>query len=87
LGWQLDGHHLGLNFTVVGDSVEVNPAFIGAQPNEVPTGPYAGWRILGEEEDKALALVGSLTKGQRASAILGDTVPDEILPGQSGAMR
>lgn len=80
-GWQLDGHHLGLNFTVVDEAIEVTPAFIGAQPNEVPTGPYAGWRILGEEEDKALALIGSLTGLQRERAILSETVPDEIFTG------
>lgn len=80
-GWQLDGHHLGLNFTVVDGAVEVTPAFIGAQPNEVPNGPYAGWRILGEEEDKALALVASLTGLQRERAILSEAVPDEIFTG------
>lgn len=80
-GWQLDGHHLGLNFTVVDGAVEVTPAFIGAQPNEVPNGAYAGWRILGEEEDKALALMMSLTGLQRERAILSETVPDEIFTG------
>ncbi len=80
-GWQLDGHHLGLNFTVANGTVEVTPAFVGVQPNEVPDGPYAGWRILGEEEDKALALVNSLTEAQRPRAILSDDVPDEIFTG------
>ncbi|NKB45521.1 MAG: DUF3500 domain-containing protein [Alphaproteobacteria bacterium] len=80
-GWQLDGHHLGLNFTVNGDAVEVTPAFIGVQPNEVPTGPYAGWRILGQEEDKAIALVSSLDDSQRARAVMSETVPDEIFTG------
>lgn len=80
-GWQLDGHHLGLNFTVVDGALEVTPAFVGAQPNEVPTGPYAGWRILGEEEDKALDLVRSLDQEQRARAVLSETVPDEIFTG------
>ena len=80
-GWQLDGHHLGLNFTVANGQVEVTPAFFGVRPNEVPDGPYAGWRILGEEEDKALALVGSLNANQRARAVLDEKVPDEIFTG------
>ena len=80
-GWQLDGHHLGLNFTVASGMVEVTPAFIGVQPNEVPDGPYAGGRILGEEEDKAVALVNSLTATQREQAVLSATVPDEIFTG------
>ena len=80
-GWQLDGHHLGLNFTVADGEVEVTPAFVGIQPNEIPDGPYAGWRILGEEEDKALALVNSLDSGQRSRAILSETLPEEIFTG------
>ena len=80
-GWQLDGHHLGLNFTIANGEVEVTPAFVGIQPNEVPDGPYAGWRILGEEEDKALALVNGLDNAQRSRAILSDTLPDEIFTG------
>ncbi len=80
-GWQLDGHHLGLNFTVANGTMEVTPAFIGIQPNEVPDGPYAGWRIMGEEEDRALAVIGSLTASQRTRAILADTVPEGIFTG------
>ncbi len=80
-GWQLDGHHLGLNFTMANGVMEVTPAFIGVQPNEVPDGPYAGWRVLGEEEDKALELVNSLSDAQREQAILSTTVPDEIFTG------
>ena len=80
-GWQLDGHHLGLNFTVANGEMEVTPAFIGVQPNEVPTGPYAGWRVLGEEEDKALELVNSLNAVQREQAVVSETVPDEIFTG------
>ncbi len=80
-GWQVDGHHLGLNFTVADGMVEVTPAFVGIQPNEIPDGPYTGWRVLGEEEDKALALVNSLDDMQRSRAILSATVPDEIFTG------
>jgi len=80
-GWQLDGHHLALNFTVANGTIEVTPAFVGVQPNVVPNGPYAGWRVLGEEEDKAIALVSTFTEVQRSIAILGDRVPDEIFTG------
>ena len=80
-GWQLDGHHLGLNFTVANGTIEVTPAFVGVQPNEIPDGPYAGWRVLGEEEDKAIALVSSFNASQRARAVLDDKVPDEIFTG------
>lgn len=80
-GWQLDGHHLGLNFTVANGTIGVTPAFVGVQPNEVPNGPYAGWRVLGEEEDKAIALVETLSLAQRSRTILSNTVPEEIFTG------
>ena len=87
-GWQLDGHHLALNFTVANGTIEVTPAFIGIQPNEIPDGPYAGWRILGEEEDKAIALLETLDGAQRALAIVAEVVPDEIFtgPGRTGEL-
>ncbi len=74
-GWQLEGHHLALNFTVVGDSISVTPAFMGADPAEVQTGPLAGWRLLGREEDLAFDLIQSLTDQQRSRAVLSAVMP------------
>ena len=31
-GWQLDGHHLVINYFVLGDQVVMTPAFMGAEP-------------------------------------------------------
>ena len=39
-GWQLDGHHLALNITVVGDEVSVRPAFMGSDPARLPQGTF-----------------------------------------------
>jgi len=87
-GWQLEGHHLGLNFTVVGDSISVTPAFMGADPAEVQTGPLAGWRLLGREEDLAFDLMQSLSDQQRGRAVLADQVPPGIFtsPGRAAAL-
>ena len=74
-GWQLEGHHLGLNFTVADGALSVTPAFLGADPAEVPNGPLAGWRLLGGEEERAYALIASLDESQRRQAILGDEIP------------
>ena len=42
-GWRLEGHHLSLNFTLVpGKPVAVTPAFFGANPAEVRSGPAEG---------------------------------------------
>ena len=51
-GWRVEGHHLALNFTIVGDKGAVGgPTFMGTNPAEVRTGPRQGLRILAEEEE------------------------------------
>ena len=53
-GWRVEGHHLALNFTIVGDKgVAGGPTFMGTNPAEVKAGPRQGLRVLGEEEDLA----------------------------------
>ena len=55
-GWRVEGHHLALNFTIVGDKGAVGgPTFMGTNPAEVKSGPREGLRLLGEEEDLAQA--------------------------------
>lgn len=52
-GWQLDGHHLALNFSMAGREIAVTPTFMGSDPHEIRDGPNAGWRVLGAEDDRA----------------------------------
>lgn len=87
-GWQLSGHHLAANFTVVDNRLSFTPLFLGAEPNEVLTGDEAGWRALSHEAERGLELVQALDAGQRSSAVLADTVPDDILvgPGRKGSL-
>ena len=59
-GFQLDGHHLALNFLVHGDEVSIVPAFIGSEPatiNDI--------EVLEDERGKAFALMNSLDASQR----------------------
>jgi hypothetical protein len=88
-GWQLEGHHLALNFTSIDGALAVTPAFMGADPAEVDSGPLAGWRLLGGEEDRAYALIAGLTEEQRRQAVIGDEVPPGIftLAGRSDALK
>ena len=88
-GWQLDGHHLALNFTIVGNEVSVTPAFLGADPAEVRTGEYSGWRILAKEDDRGRALFNSLNEPQRTKAILGVEAPRDVItgPGRSDLLK
>ena len=37
-GWQLDGHHLNLNYFVLGDQVVMTPAFWGSEPAVAESG-------------------------------------------------
>jgi hypothetical protein len=83
-GWQVEGHHLGLNFTVVDGELSAVPAFYGADPAEVKDGVRAGERLLSEERDRAFALLASLDSEQRGRAILKTKVPRGIftVPGK-----
>lgn len=79
-GWRVEGHHLSLNFTAAGDaSPAMTPSFFGSNPGEVKTGPRAGTRILGKEEDLGRALVKSLTDAQRQIAIINATAPKDVV--------
>jgi len=78
-GWRFEGHHLSLNFTIVGEDVAVTPSFMGANPAEVPSGEHKGLRVLGAEEDLARALVHALIAGDKEGAVFSDHAPREIL--------
>jgi hypothetical protein len=70
-GLRFDGHHLSLDWTVVGDGLSLTPLFLGAEPREVRTGwERAGLRALADEEDRAYALWQALDPDQRAAAEL-----------------
>jgi hypothetical protein len=78
-GWRVEGHHLSVNYTAIGRSVQVvSPVFFGANPAKVPSGPHAGMRILAAEEDLARELVKMLDAKQRAVAVFSDTALVEI---------
>ncbi len=76
--WQLEGHHLTVNFTIVGDDVEVSPAFFGSRPTVILDGLYAGWHLLGYEKDRAHRLLTTLDDDQLAMAVLADKVVENI---------
>ena len=63
-GFQLDGHHLALNFLVQGDVVSIVPAFIGSEPATIN-----GIEVLEDERGNAFTLMNSLDASQREKAI------------------
>ncbi|MSU59099.1 MAG: DUF3500 domain-containing protein [Pedosphaera sp.] len=80
-GWRVEGHHLALNFLLVGEHIATTPSFFGTNPAEVRDGPRAGLSVLGREEDLGRQLVQSLTAEQRALAIITNVAPKEIVTG------
>ncbi len=69
-GWQLEGHHLIVNYFVLGDQVVMTPAFMGSEPVIAETGQYAGTRVLQDEQNKGLALMQSLSPEQQQKATI-----------------
>jgi hypothetical protein len=69
-GWQLDGHHLVVNYFVLGDQVVMTPVFMGSEPVTADSGKYAGTTIMQPEQDRALAFMQSLSSAQREAAVL-----------------
>jgi len=80
-GWQFDGHHIALNFTVVDGVLTGAPALWGAQPDQIEGGDEAGWRVFAAERAKGYALVHSLTAAQKSTAILSDNLPAGLFTG------
>ena len=69
-GWQLDGHHLIINYFVLGDQVVVTPMFLGAEPAVANSGKYAGNAVLQEEQNQGLIFFQSLDEEQKNIATL-----------------
>ena len=69
-GWQLDGHHLIVNYFVLGDQVVMTPSFWGSEPATARDGKYKGTAILQAEQDAGLALVNALGDEQRKKAVI-----------------
>jgi hypothetical protein len=67
-GWQLDGHHLDINYFVLGDQVVMTPTFMGSEPVSAESGPHAGTSVLQDEQNKGLAFMRSLSPEQRRQA-------------------
>ncbi|MGE9270091.1 MAG: DUF3500 domain-containing protein [Verrucomicrobiales bacterium] len=70
-GVQVDGHHLALNLTFVGEHMTMSPSFIGTQPHRFFLGSE---EILPMEEETrgAFEFMASLDAEQRQAATQGD---------------
>jgi hypothetical protein len=81
---QFGGHHLAINVTLVGRDNVMTPSLPAAQPATYTLNGETV-RPLGDENDKAFALINALDPAQRKQAILGYQVNDLVLgAGQDG---
>jgi hypothetical protein len=71
-GWQLDGHHLVINYFILGDQVVMTPNFVGSEPVRAESGKYKGTVVLQEEQDKGLAFMRALNPEQQKKARIGE---------------
>jgi hypothetical protein len=81
---QFGGHHLAINVTLAAQARVLAPTHTGAQP---ATYSIEGKTIrpLGDENDKAFALINALSDEQRKQAVLGVEVRNLVLgPGADG---
>jgi hypothetical protein len=69
-GWQIDGHHLIINYFVLGDQVVMTPAFWGSEPVIAHSGKFKDTAILQDEQNRGLKLINSLNEAQRKKAIV-----------------
>jgi hypothetical protein len=69
-GWQIDGHHLVINYFILGDQVVMTPVFMGGEPIVTTTGKYAGNTIFQDEQNIGLKFMQSLSAEQQKQATL-----------------
>ena len=82
-GWQIDGHHLVINYFVLGDQVVMTSTFMGAEPARAMSGKYQGNDVLQQEQDLGLALMRSLDPDVRVAALLGADKRDNSIKAEA----
>jgi Protein of unknown function (DUF3500) len=85
-GFQIDGHHVAINFFVLGDQLSITPAFMGAEPPVAPKGTkYAGLGAFQAKQDMGLAFAQTLTAAQLKTAVLSpDKTKDDMIASAFG---
>jgi hypothetical protein len=71
-GWQIDGHHLVINYFILGDQVVMTPVFMGGEPIITTSGKYNGNTIFQDEQNLGLAFMQSLSLEQQKQATLSE---------------
>ncbi|MEJ7830647.1 MAG: DUF3500 domain-containing protein [Segetibacter sp.] len=69
-GWQIDGHHLVINYFILGNQVVMTPVFMGGEPIITTTGKYKGNTLFQDEQNIGLKFMQSLSAEQQKGATL-----------------
>lgn len=69
-GFQLDGHHVGVNLAIQGEKLSMSPSFIGTQPEAFKIATTAFRPFSGETGD-AYKLLSLLNADQKSKAVIG----------------
>lgn len=69
-GWQLDGHHVIINYFVLGTQVVMSPVFVGSEPVIAESGKFKGTVILQQEQNDGLTFLRALSEEQRRKAVI-----------------
>lgn len=72
-GFQFEGHHLVLNYFVLGDQVVATPTFLGTEPRVALSGEYEGLSEFDDVLEAAPAVFAALDADQQAAALASDT--------------
>ncbi len=72
-GFQFQGHHLVVNYFVLGDQVVMTPSFWGSEPTKGYYDDGTEIELFTTEIETALGLVNALDDAQKAKAITSDT--------------
>lgn len=72
-GWQLDGHHLVINYFVLGDQIVMSPVFMGGEPIITTSGKYKGNTLFQDEQNLGLKFMQSLSGEHQAMATISSS--------------
>lgn len=69
-GWQFEGHHLVINYFILGDQIVMTPTLMGSEPTSIEDGHNTGIKTFEEEEQLGLSFYLSLNEHQKEKATL-----------------
>lgn len=82
-GWQIDGHHLVINYFVLADQVVMTPVFMGGEPAVTTTGVHAGNAVMQTEQNQGLAFMRALDAAQQKAATIRRDKPANDIEAQA----